>query len=126
MSGGALMITGAVVLVVCCLGPIGFCVFGGVLGNLTKPKADVTLTACRINGPGDATRSAEIGYTIKNTGKSQGNYRIKFVVTDDAGTQVGDGTAYAFDLAAGASKSAIERVYLDADGGTRCKVAGVE
>lgn len=129
MSGGMLMVVGAVVLVVCCLGPLGFCLFGGALGSIgdaTKPKADVTLTGCQIDDASEYLRSAKITYTIRNTGKSEGDYLIKFVVTNAAGSQVGDGSAWAFNLAGGASKTATETVYLDAAGGKTCRVSSVE
>lgn len=128
LSGGALLAVVAGVIVLCVVGPFALCIAGGVLGSVgdaAKPKAQVSLSECKIDDS-EFLRSAQITYTIKNTGKSQASYRVKFVVLNDAGSQVGDGSAWASNVAGGASKTATETVYLDAAGGSRCQVSGVE
>lgn len=122
LSGGALMAVIAGVILVCCGGPIAFCFaspFFASIGEATKPKASVTITDCQINS---SAKTADVTYTIENTGKSEGDYRVKLTVSDASGSQVGDATSWVFDLAGGAKASKNETVFLDAVGNV-CKAS---
>jgi len=128
LSMGALIAVITGIILVCCVGPVALCMFGGVLDGFnqaTKTQAQVTITSCSIDDKDEFLKTAKIAYTVKNPGKGSQDYTIKFQILDAAGSQVGKTTAYAWDLDSESTVSDTETVYLDAAGGTKCRVSEV-
>lgn len=127
MSAGVLMAVIAGVILVCCIGPFAVCFLGGFLGAATDaatPDPTVAITSCKIEDEGFLP-SAKVTMTITNNSAVEDFYSIDLEVLDAAGTRVGDGYALITDVAGGKTVTEETTVYLDAKGGTTCKVTKV-
>jgi hypothetical protein len=120
MSGGVLMVVITLIILLCCVGPIALCFFGGIFGNTagSRPDPTVTITSCDATGGGNA----RIGFTIKNNGSRSESFVVKFEVKNAAGVRVGSGTDYVSSLAAGQTASEETLVLVDGSGGKTCTV----
>ncbi|MFD1326050.1 FxLYD domain-containing protein [Micromonospora sonneratiae] len=128
MSGGILILVISAVILVCCIGPILFCVFGGFLGAVSeagRPDPTVVITSCQVS---DETKSATIEYTIKNNSDSQDSYSVKFEVVDAAGVQVGTGFDFVSSVGPGTTVKGDTFVITTGPGGSgaQCKVTSVD
>ncbi|MFG2110526.1 FxLYD domain-containing protein [Micromonospora chersina] len=117
----ALVIAGVVLL--CCVGPLALCAFGGVL-SAAESDPTVTITKCDVKD-GGLLRNADVEYTIKNNTRSSSSYSIRFDVLDSSGTKVGDGTDYISDVGGGQTARGGTMLILDAPGGVKCEVGEV-
>jgi hypothetical protein len=125
MSGGvlAIVISGAVLL--CCVGPVVACFGLGGLGLIldeARPGPTSTVTSCQFDDNAFLP-SATVGYRVTNNSNVVEDYTMDVFVLDASGTQVGEGVAFAFDVAAGSSVADETTVFLDAPGGSTCEIA---
>lgn len=83
------MIAGIVagVAVVCCGGPLAVFVGTGVLGNLMTEDLTAQVLSCEIDG-----RSVDVQWEATNPNSGRERARLKIVVEDADGRQVGETT----------------------------------
>lgn len=123
LSGGALLVTIAGVLLVCCIGPVALClatpILGAFLPDVTKDPT-TTITRCQIG----ADSTANVAFTIKNNSSIEESFTVRVEVRDSSGARVGSGYDYVTSVAAGSSANGVADVVLDSPGGATCHIVG--
>jgi len=128
MTGGVLTAVIIAVVVVCCVGPIAVCAFGGVFSRVFQAAAGgeptAEITSCTID-QGTVLGSARIEYKVTNNGSVAKSYVVQLEVTDASGARVGSISGHVPTVSPGATANAHVLVILDRPGGKECKIADV-
>ena len=129
MTGGVLTAVIVAIVVVCCIGPIAVCAFGGVFNRVFQTAAaggapTTEITSCTID-QGTVLGSARIEYKITNHGSAAKSYVVELEVTNSSGAKVGSISDYVPTVNPGATVSADVLVILERPGGKDCKISDV-
>lgn len=126
LSTGALVAVITAILLLCCVGPVVLCFFGGfvgAIGEATKKAPTATISGCMVHSD-PYLPTADITYTVKNNNATDEVYWVGFVVTNSSGSQVGKGSDIV-DIGGGQSVVKTATVYLDAPGGQTCAISDI-
>jgi len=128
MTGGVLTAVIVAIVVVCCVGPIAVCAFGGVFNRVFQTAAGgqptTEITTCTID-QGTILGSARIDYKVTNNGSVAKSYVVQLEVTDASGARVGSISGHVPTVSPGATASAHVLVILERPGGKNCKITEV-
>lgn len=127
MSGGVLAAVIALILIVCCIGPIALCFFGGFLGAIgeaSTPDATATIVGCKVDDTNQFLQTTEVTVRVTNPASTKQFVSVRVELRNAAGSKVGDATAFV-TVSANSSAEETTTLFQDAPGGTTCTITDV-